>query len=147
MVGPATYEARRGIPRLVPDDVIGVYIHRDTAEDDVREAFFECDLDREQARRSLPVTRMMRETEIASVAPCRAERHREIVLDAVALPSVHLVGVQRHSVIDGIGKEYERVIADECRNRLIHRLADSASRAVLRQRIAASADNKRHISV
>ena len=143
---PAPDKARRGIPRLVPGDVIGVYIHGDAAENDMREAFFERDLDHEQARRSLPVARVMRETEIAAMAPYRAERHRELVLGAVALPPVHLVGVKRHSVIDVIGEHYERVIADERRNCLAHRLANGASRAVFRQRVAATADNKRHVS-
>lgn len=50
MARPAPNETRCGVPRLVPDDVIGVYIHRDTAEDDVREASFEGDFDHEQAR-------------------------------------------------------------------------------------------------
>ena len=143
---PAPDKARRGIPRLVPGDVIGVYIHGDAAENDMREAFFERDLDHEQARRSLPVARVMRETEIAAMAPYRAERHRELVLGAVALPPVHLIGVQRHGVIDGIGEEHKRVIADKRRNRLAHSFTDGAGCAVFRQRIAATADDKSHVS-
>ena len=80
------------------------------------------------------------------MTPYRAERHWELVLGALALPAVHLIGVQSRGIIDGIGEDHERVIADERRDRLVRRLAEGASRAVLRQRIAAAAYNKRHVS-
>ena len=133
------------MPRDVTRDMVRVGVHRDAAEDDMREALFECDLRHEQTRRSLPVARRVREAEIAAVAPRLTERHRQLPPGALAYPIRHLIGMESPRVIDVIGEEHERVVADKRRHGLTGRLAHRSGCTVLGQWIAAAADDERDV--
>src|ERR1035437_6893628 len=54
---PPPSETRRSAPRLLPNEVVAVYIHMHSTRDDVNETIFSRDLDTKKSGRAGPVPR------------------------------------------------------------------------------------------